>query len=219
MFTAIEFLAVVTSGLFGIIQARQYRLDLLGVFVFAFAMAFGGGTLRDLMLDRHPLFWIEQAHYPVIIFVMALLSFWVPRFHDHFQTALHLPDALGLALFTVVGAQFALDGGTSYFVAALFGVVTGTFGGVICDVLSNEVPKLFRATTPLFATCSFLGCWVYFGVQAVTSDWLANESTLAVIVAILFITLFRLAAIRWKWSLPEAKDGPETEVPENVESK
>ena len=204
MFTFIELLAVITSGAYGIIQARQCRMDVLGVFTLAFVTAFGGGTLRDLMLDRHPLFWIEQSHYPVIIFAMALVSFAIPRIPKRFQAYLDIPDAVGMALFTVVGAQFALDEGTSLFVAALFGVITGTFGGVISDVLSNEVPRLFRATTPLFATCSFAGCWVYFAVKEWTSDWMPGQPTVAVVVTILVIVVFRMVAIRFNWTLPEA---------------
>ena len=211
MFAIIELLAVITSGTYGIIQARQCRMDILGVFTLAFVTAFGGGTLRDLMLDRSPLFWVKQAHYPVIIFAMALVSFLIPRIPKRFQSYLDIPDAVGMALFTVVGAQFALDEGTSLFVAALFGVITGTFGGVLSDVLSNEVPRLFRATTPLFATCSFAGCWVYFAGMEVTERWLPDAPTIAVAIAILFIVGFRLVAIRKDWKLPEAVEREEAD--------
>lgn len=206
LFTLIELLAVITSGIYGILQARQCRMDMLGVFTLAFVTAFGGGTLRDLFLDRHPLFWIDQPHYPVIIFAMALVSFQIPRVPSKLMLYLNLPDAVGMALFTVAGAQFALDAGTSWFVAAMLGVTTGTFGGVFSDVLSNEVPRLFKASTPLFATCSFVGCWVYFGSKIVLSPYLPAGSPVPVIIAILFIVLFRMIAIRRNWTLPEARE-------------
>ena len=90
---------------------------------------------------------------------------------------LHVPDALGLGLFTVLGVGFALEGGTTWFIASLLGVVTGTFGGVMGDIICNELPSLFR-TAPLYATCSFTGAWVYLGLHALSID-----ETLAVAMA------------------------------------
>ena len=78
---------------------------------------------------------------------------------------LYVPDALGLGLFSIVGVNYAWRPGTSLFVATLFGVITGSFGGVIGDIVCNEVPSLFCAGTPLYATCSFLGCWLYLGIE------------------------------------------------------
>ncbi len=161
MFDLIELMAVVTSACYGVLLARQHRMDLVGVFSLAFIVAFGGGTLRDLFLDRHPLFWIREHHYPVIVFILALLTSLIPRLPRSTERYLSVPDALGLGLFTVVGATVAVEVGTSYFIASLLGVVTGTFGGVMGDVVCNRAPRLF-GSAPLFATCSFAGCWLLF---------------------------------------------------------
>ena len=113
---------------------------------------------------------------------------------------LYVPDALGLGLFSVVGTIAAIESGTSLFIASLLGAVTGTFGGVIGDVICNRVPSLFR-TAPLFATCSFVGSWVF-----ILLDHFPETSTFAAPVAITVIVAFRLAAIRYRWCLPHVEE-------------
>ena len=200
MHPLIETLAVIASAIYGVILARRHQMDFVGVFSLAFIVSFGGGTLRDLFLDRHPLFWIREHHYPVIVFVIAIATSLPPKLPDRFKDFLSIPDALGLGLFTVAGTIAALECGTDYFVATLLGVVTGTFGGVIGDVICNQVPSLFR-TAPLFATCSFVGSWIFIGLNAwsLTAPWAAPT-------AIAVIIIFRLAAIRYKWTLPQLEE-------------
>lgn len=163
-------------------------------------VAFGGGTLRDLFLDRHPLFWIKHAHYPVIVFVLALVTSFIPRLPASVSKVLYFPDALGLGLFSIVGADYALASGTSWFIAALLGVVTGTFGGVIGDVVCNEVPSLFRSA-PLYATCSFVGCWLY-----ILSEPIPISEPLRLVAAISAVVILRLSAIHWNIRLPEFQE-------------
>lgn len=202
MLEFVELIAVVASGLFGVLLARQKRMDFVGVFSVACCTAFGGGTLRDLFLDRHPLFWIENGHYPVIVFAMALASGLMKKVRRRtIERALHLPDALGLGLFSITGVSYALAAETNLFVAALLGVITGAFGGVISDVICNEVPSLFRSA-PLYATCSFTGCLVYIGL-----DYFGFAESIAVGSGIAVIVVFRLAALRWDLRLPEADAG------------
>ncbi|MEP3480061.1 MAG: trimeric intracellular cation channel family protein [Fuerstiella sp.] len=196
MYPVLELLAVVAGATYGMLLARQHHMDFVGVFTLAFVVAFGGGTLRDLFLDRHPLFWIQQDHYSIIVFVLALVTSALPRLPTSMERWLNIPDAIGLGLFSVVGALAAIDSGTSMFIAVLLGVVTGTFGGVMGDIFCNRVPSLF-GTSPLFATCSFVGCWLLFFLKAwnVPADY-------ATYSAVLFIVCFRLAAVKWGWTLP-----------------
>lgn len=191
----LELLAVLSSALFGILLARRKGMDFVGVFSVAFCTAFGGGTLRDLFLDRHPLFWIANAHYPVLVFAMALAATLFRRIPPALEHALLVPDAVGMGLFAIVGTAYALAAGTSLFVATLLGVITGTFGGVIGDIICNEVPSLFRPA-PLCATCAFTGCWTYVGVGAI-----GGGESLATGLGIVVTVLFRLAALRWNLSL------------------
>jgi uncharacterized membrane protein YeiH len=193
----IELLAVIAAATFGVLLARRKGMDFVGVFSVACATAFGGGTLRDLFLDRHPLFWIQHEHYPLIVFGLAVVTSLVRKIPQVVERALYVPDALGLGLFSVVGTGYALESGTSWFIACLLGTITGTFGGVIGDVICNELPSLFRSA-PLYATCSFVGCWVYLLLRS-----LMPHQILAVSVGLTVIVLFRLAALYWDLRLPE----------------
>jgi len=174
-------------------------MDFVGAVCLAFIVAFGGGTLRDVLLDRSPLFWIANEHYAWTVFGLAVVGSLPPRLPPRLQHWLNLPDALGLGLFSIVGAVIALEQGTSPFIATLFGVITGTFGGVIGDIICNQVPNIFRPTIPLYASCSFLGCWAFLGMRA-----LGVEPGLAQGAAVAFIVALRMAALRWNWMLPAA---------------
>ena len=198
MFQVIELFAVVSSGLFGVLLARRKGMDFVGVYAVACTTAFGGGTLRDLFLDRTPLFWIGNPEYPVMIFGLALLAS-VVRLPSEAQLAraLHIPDAIGLGLFSATGAGFALAEGTTLFVASLLGVITGTFGGVLGDIISNEIPSLFKTSTPLYATCAFVGSWVFLSLHSV-----GVAEPVPVIAGILVTVLTRLVAVRQAWRLP-----------------
>jgi uncharacterized membrane protein YeiH len=160
MMLVIEVLAVISGAVFGVLLARRKGMDFVGVFSVAFMTAFGGGTLRDVLLNRHPLFWIQYSWYPVIVFVVAAVVSLIPKIPKSAERLLHFPDAMGLGLFSILGTEIALEQGVSPFVAVLFGVMTGTFGGVIGDIACNEVPNLFRPATPLYATCAFVGGWI-----------------------------------------------------------
>lgn len=207
MYQVIELLAVIASATYGVLLARRHQMDFVGVFCLAFIVAFGGGTLRDVFLDRHPLFWIREEHYPVIVFCLAIVTSLVPTLPDKTERFLSLPDALGLGLFSIAGANVALDAGTSYFIASLLGAVTGTFGGVIGDIICNRVPSLFRPA-PLFATCSFLECWLFFLLRR-----FPFVEPFAAPIAIAAIVLMRLAAIRYKLALPHlGEDDPADDV-------
>ncbi len=195
MFT-IEIMAVISGAIFGVLLARRKQMDFVGVFSVAFMTAFGGGTLRDLLLDRHPLFWIQYAWYPVIVFAVAGIASVIPRIPARIERFLYVPDALGLGLFTIVGTEIALDEKTTAFVAVLFGVMTGTFGGVIGDIACNEVPTLFRPATPLYATCAFFGGWSLIGCR-----WLDVPDSVAFGTATAIVVVSRLVALRFNLCL------------------
>ncbi|MCB9888886.1 MAG: trimeric intracellular cation channel family protein [Planctomycetes bacterium] len=198
MIEPLQYLAVLTSGLYGVLMARNKGMDPVGVVWVAFIVAFGGGTLRDVLLDRRPLFWIEHDHYTWSLFAVAVVGALLPRLPARLDRWLLVPDALGLALFSIVGARIAMDApGVSPFIASLFGVITGAFGGVIADVVCNEVPRLFLPATPLYSTCALAGCWVYIGLRY---GGLGEEITLPAGVAA--VTALRIMAVRWHWTLP-----------------
>lgn len=199
LFKFIEAVGVFAFALSGLVEARRRDMDLVGLFIVALVAAFGGGTLRDLLLNRTPLFWIEHDSYAIAILGLATIFAFFPITGRFPPIVLLIADALGLGLFSVAGAGYALEAGTSLFIAALMGTITGTFGGVIRDVLCNELPSLFQQT-PLYATCAFAGCYFYFLLTH-----LALPGELAVWITTFGITAFRLAAVRWNWVLPVSR--------------
>lgn len=199
MLITLEYLAVLSAACFGILLARSKRMDLVGVCAVALIVAFGGGTLRDVLLDRRPLFWIQHEEYTYAVLILAVVGSFVPRIPRRFEALLNVPDALGLGLFSVVGAGAAVQMGTPMLTAALFGVITGTFGGVIADIVVNEVPRLFQPTVPLYASCSFAGCWVYLWLREgiLAEDW-------ALWLGVLVVVSLRLVAVQKNLHFPAA---------------
>jgi uncharacterized membrane protein YeiH len=138
--------------------AARKRLDAVGVCIVAGLAAFGGGTLRDVLLDRRPFFWVEHALWlwgllALCIGAMALMR---SRHFAHTERAMQWPDALGLGLFSASGTQLAMTQGLPPIVAVLMGVVTAVFGGVLRDIVCNEIPSAFSDHRP-YAVCAFLG--------------------------------------------------------------
>lgn len=188
---SLEMIGVIAFAISGMIAARRQNMDPVGVFTIGFVTALGGGTLRDLMMDNHPLYWIKHQEQPIFILVLAIIfSYWHPMGRIR-ESRIVLPDAIGLGVFSILGAQLALDLGHSWFIAALLGVMTGTFGGALRDTLCNEVPFIFRKDQ-VYASISFVGCWLYFLCQ-----WLLESETLALGIGLLFIVVVRLLAVRF----------------------
>jgi uncharacterized membrane protein YeiH len=194
----IEILGILAFAFSGFVEARRKDMDLVGVFTVAFITAFGGGTLRDLLLDRRPLFWVEHQEYTLLVFIVTLV---VTPFMRHLRFSfseklLVTADALGLALFSVLGASLAQRNGMPLFVSTMMGVITGIFGGVLRDVICNEIPMVFRRGQ-LYATCAFAGCWCYL-LLGMTG---ASEAV-SLSASILLTVVFRLAAVRYNLRLP-----------------
>jgi len=197
-----EIAAVSFAALSGVVDARRKNLDLVGAFVVGLITAFGGGTLRDVLLERRPLFWVERPEYPLIVLGLSLVHIYSPAAlkplrERRVQTVANVLDAVALGLFGGLGAQAALQLGTPPFVSVLFGVMTGAFGGVLRDVVLNDVPMLFRPTTQLYATPVFTGCLA----QVALIRFGATPSNALAFGALLTIA-FRIAAMRFDWKLP-----------------
>lgn len=160
----IEILGIFAFAITGIIEARRKQMDIIGTYSVAMVTAFGGGTLRDLLIAHYPLFWMQNYNYPVFILVLSVLSIFILRRKESFSKPvvmlLGIMDALGLGLFSAVGTSYALAAGVFWFNAVLIGVITGVFGGVLRDIICNEVPVFFKQSQ-LYATCSFIGSLVF----------------------------------------------------------
>ncbi len=191
MLNILESIAVFAAGTYGILHARSKGMDLVGVFTIAFLTTLGGGTLRDLILSRDPIFWVRHQEYAISVFILVILTSFIRKLPPKVERVLYIPDAVGLALFTVVGTDYALQAGVPLFSAAIIGVVNGTFGGVIADIMCDKIPSLFVGGA-LYATCAFLGTWIFFGLIHLFPD-----SDLPYFVTLGFIIALRLAAVRW----------------------
>ncbi|MEI7771514.1 MAG: trimeric intracellular cation channel family protein [Chloroflexales bacterium] len=196
MLQFIELLGIVTFAVSGIVEARRKGMDLVGVYTVALITAFGGGTLRDLIIDRTPLFWVANQSYAILILALSFGAFLFPGLSRVPQRAMLVPDALGLGLFSIAGTGFALDAGTSPFIAALLGTATGVFGGVMRDVICNEIPFVFHSRY-LYATAAFAGCWIYMLLIDV-----GIEKGPAIFSGIAAVVFLRLVALRFGLRTP-----------------
>lgn len=194
----VEIAATAAFALSGVMVAARKRLDAVGVFSVAFLSAFGGGTVRDLLLDQRPFFWVKHVELLWGVLALALLAMLVLR-QKHFELTekvIFWPDALGLGLFTASGMHVALLSQMPALVAVLMGLITGVLGGVLRDIVCNEIPAVLSDHRP-YAVCAFAGGWVYLGVWHTSAPgWAALMSCLAVTAGL------RALAIWKNWELP-----------------
>ena len=195
----VEAVATLAFALSGVLAGARKRLDVVGVCVVAFLTAFGGGTVRDLLLDRRPFFWVAQQELLWGVLIVSVLSMRLLRskYHAVTERAILWPDAVGLGLFTASGVHVALVAQMPLLVAAIMGVITGMFGGVLRDMVCNEVPVSLRDHRP-YALLSFLGGWVYIACQMLTS-WPAWA---AIVACVLTTAGLRVLALWRDWRLP-----------------
>ena len=179
----------------GSLVAREKQLDLFGVVVVAVVTAIGGGTIRDVLLGATPVFWITDTAYVIIAITAAITTFAIIRFFTLPRRLLIIADAFGLAVFTIIGTQAALDRDVSPLIAIIMGMLTGVAGGIVRDLLSDEIPLILRRD--IYATASLVGATIYV---ALSSSTLPDDVT--IICGVLTTLGLRLAAIRWKWTLP-----------------
>lgn len=191
----VTLIAVAVSAISGVLEAGKKRFDLFGMIIIAIATALGGGSLRDLLLDR-PVFWVHDPVYLWVAMGAAVLSFIIARWFSFSPRLFQLPDAIGLALFTMAGTMVALALETPWLVASFMGVITGVMGGVLRDVLCNEEPLVFQGT--LYATAAWLGALLFIGLLQ-----LGMATTLAVILSGGVIFGLRVLAIQFNLGLPK----------------
>lgn len=194
----VELIGTVAFALSGILAGMRKRMDVFGISVLGCLAAFGGGTLRDILLDRRPFFWVAQVELLVLVLLLCMVSMLLLRGGRWrvSDRAIQVPDALGLGLFAASGVQLALVGEMPALVAVLMGVVTGVFGGVMRDIACNEMPTAFADHRP-YAVCAFAGGWVYVaGVLLGWPPWLCLSVSAGLTIGL------RLLAVQLDWRLP-----------------
>lgn len=192
----IDILGTVSFAVSGAFLAMEKKLDPFGVLVLAFVTALGGGTLRDILIGNLPVSWLTNSTSTIVIFSSAIVTIFFGRYLKQLTTALFLFDALGLGLFTIVGIKLGIEKNFSMGVCITIGTITACFGGVVRDVLLNQIPLLFRKE--IYALACIAGGLVYFLLRQLNID-----ADIVTIICILFIFITRIIAFRYKISLPQ----------------
>jgi uncharacterized membrane protein YeiH len=196
LFHALYLVAIVAEAMTAALAAGRRSMDWVGVCLLGCVTALGGGSTRDVLLGHYPLSWVEHPYYLAVTAGAALLTIAIARVMHHLRNVFLLLDAIGLAVFTVIGCNVALDLNLPFLVVIMSGMITGCVGGVLRDVLCNDIPLLFRSE--LYASVSVVAGGLYVAGLAAG---LAHDP---VMIAEMATGLgLRLLAIRYGWNMPK----------------
>ena len=196
--TMVEAAAILAFSASGLLDAARKKLDIVGVCTVVGLAAFGGGTLRDVLLDRRPFFWVAHSSWLWVLLGFSFLSmlFMRSRHYEPTERAIQWPDAVGLGLFSAGGTQLALAASNPAIVAVLMGMITAVFGGVLRDIVCNEIPSAFRDHRP-YAVCAFAGGWC-----VVLADYLGSPAWGGILAGTAVAFTLRALALVFDWRLP-----------------
>ena len=195
MLFVLYIIGITAEAITGALAAGREKMDMFGVIIIASVTAIGGGSVRDVLLGHYPLGWVAHPEYLMIVAGAAVFTMFIAPFLGYFRTIFLVLDALGLIVFSIIGAQVALDMGYGLLIASVAAVITGAFGCVLRDLLCNRIHLVFRKE--LYASVSFLSSCIYVGLQSL--GWSQN---IVVLLTLLLGFSIRLLAIRFKLGLP-----------------
>lgn len=179
----------------GVLVAIEKKFDLIGAIIIGIVTAVGGGTLRDVLIGETPVGWMKDLNYLYVIFCAVPLCFFFQKTIQKLRKGIFLFDTIGIGLFTILGLQKTLSIGLSPLVAVMMGIVSAVFGGVIRDVLTNEIPLIFRKE--IYASACLVGALVFLGLEYFYAGAFYNLP-----VAILVVIIIRYLAVMRNWELP-----------------
>ncbi|RZJ67145.1 MAG: trimeric intracellular cation channel family protein [Flavobacterium sp.] len=200
MFYLLDILGTMAFAISGALTAFSKKMDPFGVFVIAFVTAVGGGTLRDALIGRTPVGWMLDLNYVYMIIAAFTLAIIFRRKLDRLRVSLFLFDTIGLGVFTLIGLERGIDTGLHPVICVALGTMTACFGGVLRDILCNEIPVIFRKQ--IYATICILGGAVFFLLRR----WNVSQDVLYLATSGIII-LTRLLAVKFRWSLPAMERG------------
>ena len=194
-FNILDLLGTIAFAISGALSAMNRRLDLFGIFIIAFVTAIGGGTIRDILIGNTPVTWMENTIYIYLIGFVTILAIIFRKDLDHLKKSLFLFDTIGLGIFTITGVEIGIQNDLNPIISITLGTMTGTFGGVIRDILCNEIPVIFRKE--IYATACIVG-----GMAFILLYEAGMQQDLIYILTSLTVILIRLMAVRFQISLP-----------------
>lgn len=195
MFQILDIIGVFVFTISGVLTGLNKKLDAFGVFIIAFVTALGGGTLRDILIGKTPVGWMVDLKYLYIIVLAYFVTIFFKKQLEKLRISLFLFDSIGLGVFTIIGIEKGIEFGLHPIICIALGTITASFGGVIRDILCNEIPVIFRKE--IYATVCIFGGIMFFVLQKIN----LNHDILYLITS-LFMISFRLLSVKYKWYLP-----------------
>ncbi|UOK41238.1 MULTISPECIES: trimeric intracellular cation channel family protein [Flavobacterium] len=195
MFEILDILGTMAFAVSGALTAMNKKMDPFGVFIIAFVTAVGGGTLRDVLIGRTPVGWMMNLDYVYIILLGFVLAMIFKEKLDRFRKSMFLFDTIGLGVFTLIGLEKGLEVNLHPVICIALGTMTACFGGVIRDILCNEIPVIFRKE--IYATICIIGGIFFFFLKSIEIP----ENMVYLATSVLIIAI-RLMAVIFHWSLP-----------------
>lgn len=195
MFQFLDIIGALAFAISGALTGWHKKLDPFGVFIIAFVTALGGGTLRDVLIGKTPVGWMLDLTYVYIIILGFIITIVLKTRLEKLRISLFLFDTIGLSIFTIIGIEKGIEVGLHPVICIALGTMTASFGGVIRDILCNEIPVIFRKE--IYATVSISGGILFF----ILNEFQLNTDVLYVITSV-FMIIFRLLAVKKKWYLP-----------------
>ena len=192
LFNILDVLGTIAFAISGALSAMNRRLDVFGIFIIAFVTAIGGGTIRDVLIGSTPVTWMENTVYVYLIGVVTIFAIVFRNKLNYLKKSLFLFDTIGLGVFTITGVETGIQNGLDPIISVALGAMTGTFGGVIRDILCNEIPVIFRKE--IYATACLIGAMAYIILYnlEVDPDIIYLVTSLTVISIRLFVVKYHL---------------------------
>jgi len=193
----IAYTGIFIFAITGALKARTHKMDIFGAVVIAFATAYGGGTVRDLLIGIRPVNWVNDYLALGLVLGAVIIVFLFNTNISKFRKTIFFTDAIGIGMFTAAGIEISLGAGLNEGYAVIMGVITATFGGLVADILSNEIPTLLRRGE-LYATACLAGATAYIGLKEI-----GLEKNTNLFICVLIVVALRILSKRKRLTLPE----------------
>jgi len=195
LFDFLDLLGTIAFAVSGALVAMNKKFDPFGVFIIAFVTALGGGTLRDILIGNEPVGWMQQTYYVYTILITVILTIIFRKKIRHLSKSMFLFDTIGLGIFTIIGTEMGIQANFNPIISIALGTMSAAFGGVIRDILCNQVPVIFRKE--IYATAAIVGALTYIILHK-----LGVNSTVIYVSTTSIVIVIRLVAVKFHLSLP-----------------